>query len=290
MKELFKLILELHKVLPESLQWLAFLVLPLMGVGLVAYRYVFSAGQPNLLSFRESRRRERLKFIEECLESKHNDDENVVAALKEERTSLIFEELAKLKAKPRMREDLVRLHERSSSRDSWKEIRRAFYSLKEKDGRLVKGVDPINAIFGALAGLFGAALVTTSFGLFIYVAAAAGRVSPQTLKLGFVMAFLYLGAGMVTLWFALPALRAKQLQKYFPVEKSEEEPSEQKAREASHLSPAPQASSGINSLPSATINQTVNESARAGSVVDESRKVRVASGSQNGNKNGRHSK
>jgi hypothetical protein len=286
MEEIIKFVMELHHLLPASLQWLTFLVIPLMVVGLFAYRYVFSAGQPNLLTFGERRRRERIKFIEECLESKHNDDENVIASLKEERQSLIFQEMTKLKVKRPMRQQLVLLHDQSSSRDTWGEIRTGFHSLKEKDGKLVKGVDRIDAVFGALAGVFGTVMVITSFCLFIYVADAAGGVSPQTIKLGFLTAFLYLGAGMVSLRFALPALRAKQLQKHIPVEAPEKEPVELKAGEVSHSASMTQPSSERSALPPGTTGQTTAESLHVASHGHENGNAKVKVGTKNGEENG----
>jgi hypothetical protein len=218
MEELIKSAIELYKLLPESLNWLAFVIAPLMLGGLIAYRYTFPGGQPNLLTVGERRRRDRIKFIEECLASAHNSDENVVAALREERMSLIFQEISGLKLKAPMRQQLVLLHEKSTSRDTWGEINTGFDSLKEQDGKLVKGVDRVNGVFGAFAGLFGILMIVIGCFFFVYIAAAGARVSPQTLKLGFLVASLYLGAGFLGLRFGLPALRAKQLQKYIPAE------------------------------------------------------------------------
>ncbi|MET0464583.1 MAG: hypothetical protein ABW007_15565 [Chitinophagaceae bacterium] len=285
MEELFKSAIELYKLLPESLNWLAFVIAPLMLGGLIAYRYTFPGGQPNLLTVGERRRRDRIKFIEECLASAHNSDKNVVAALREERMSLIFQEITGLKLKAPMRQQLVLLHEKSTSRDTWGEINTGFDSLKEQDGKLVKGVDRVNGVFGTFAGLFGILMIVIGCFFFVYIAAAGARVSPQTLKLGFLIAFLYLGAGFVGLRFGLPALRAKQLQKYIPVESSDKEPADEDAETASSRPAIPSPASGNNALPPAPCVTTAREAIDHGKSGDDSCTVKLAAGSTNGTNN-----
>lgn len=217
MEKAIDLLQEFLNALPPGLKWLV-PVLPLVAAPLwLVYRYVFDAKPLNLLTVGEHRRRHKIEFIERCLESKHNDDPELAAVLKEEWRRLVFQEVTKIKAKEPMRRQLTLLYEQTPRFVQWTYIKSAYYSLNEKDGRLIKGVSRADAVFGILFTILGSSMALIGIFLLVYSLLLKDRVPADSLKLGLGAAFAYFFTGLWLLVPAFPARRAWLLQKYIPV-------------------------------------------------------------------------
>jgi hypothetical protein len=217
MEKYFDPLAEFWRILPPGLKWLVVVPPLVVGVGWVVYRYVTNAKPLNLLTVGEHRRRNKIEFIERCLESKHNDDPELAATLKEEWHRIVFQEITRIKAKEPMRRQLILLYEQSPSVMQWPFIKSAYYSLKEKDGKLIKGVSRPEAVFGAIVAVVGILMTITGVSLLFYTFWVRDQVSQGSLRLGLGAAFAYFFMGLWFLIPAFPAYRAWALQKYIPV-------------------------------------------------------------------------